>query len=412
VSARLDLLLKAGRVIDPGRGIDQRLDIGIAGSRIAAVSAGIPESDARQVLDASGQDRIVVPGLIDIHAHVAYGASTAGVGMPCCKPDEAGVESGVTTLVDAGSLGVSNFGVLPAHLLPGARTDVLCFLNVGSYAHTMPGRADVESLDEIDARAISVCIEGNPGIVRGLKLRLVGAIMDDQGEAVIDVATAIAREHELPLMTHIGDPRASQRPDPGRMRDVTAALLRKLRAGDIVTHLCTPAPGGIDQDPSLLEPLVREARQRGVIMDAAVGQGHLGYAAALGQYRRGLRPDTISSDLTERTGRLHSLVECMSKFMAIGYSLPDVVRMTTSNAARAVSLQDSAGAIAVGRQADLTVLDVVDGPFTFRDARKEAFAGQLALTPVRTIKAGACHSPGPGPHPWGWLPGPAQRLST
>lgn len=402
--ARLDLLIKAGRVVDPGRGIDQRLDIGISGTRIVSIGAGLPESDAVRVLDVSGPDRIVTPGLIDIHTHVAYGASTAGVGMECSKPDEAGVQSGVTTIVDAGSAGVSNFGVLPAHLLPHAKTDVLCFLNVGSYAHTMSGRADVERIDEVNAHAISLCIENNPALVRGLKLRLVGRIVSECGDALIDAATSIAREHDIPLMVHIGDPRADQRPHPERLRHLTASLLGKLRAGDIVTHLCTPAFGGIDDDPTRLEPLAQEARQRGVIFDAAVGQGHLGYATALGQYQRGLRPDTISSDLTGRTQRLHSLVECMSKFMAIGYSLPDVVRMTTVNAASAIKLADSAGAVAVGRQADITILDVISGSFEFRDAHRRAFTGRRAIVPVLTVKAGAVHEPGPGPHPWGWLP--------
>ena len=124
------------------------------------------------------------------------------------------------------------------------------------------------------------------------------------------------------------------------------------------------------------------------MLDAAVGQGHLGYATALGQFRRGLRPDTISSDLTERTQRRHSLVECMAKFMAIGYSLPDVIRMTTANAAAAIGMRDSAGAIIVGRQADITILDVVSGPFLFRDGLNQAFAGQQALVPVVTVKGG------------------------
>lgn len=406
--ALLDLLIRGGRVVDPGRAVDKHLDIGIADGRIAALSPRIPASDAVAVLDTAGPDRIVVPGLVDIHTHVAYGASTAGVGMPCSKPDEAGVNSGVTTLVDAGSLGVSNFGVLPAHVLPEATTDVLCFLNVGSYAHTLPGRADVDRHDDVDAEAISRCIEHHPGLVRGLKLRLVGQFMGEQGDAVIAVTAEIARAHSLPLMVHIGDPRAAERGQAGLMQALTVTLLGHLRAGDILTHICTPAPGGIGSEPATTEPLVLEARRRGVVLDAAVGQGHLGYATALGQYQRELYPDTISSDLTGRTARFHSLVECMAKFMAIGYSIPEVIRMTSANAAAAVGLSNRAGTIAVGRQADITVLDVVRGSFQFRDGLGQLFTGHQAFVPVATVKAGTVHQPGPGPHPWGWLPAAAE----
>src|ERR1700681_845434 len=63
-----DILLRGGRVIDTGNGIDARMDVAITGNRIAAIKAGIPESLARKVVDVSAF--YVVPGLVDLHAHV------------------------------------------------------------------------------------------------------------------------------------------------------------------------------------------------------------------------------------------------------------------------------------------------------------------------------------------------------
>jgi dihydroorotase len=97
-------------------------------------------------------------------------------------------------------------------------------------------------------------------------------------------------------------------------------------------------------------------------------------------------------------------MECMAKFMAIGYSLADVVRMTTANAAAAAGLADTAGALAVGRTADITILDVTEGDFRFTDTRKEAFSGRYGITPVHTVRAGELIAPRWGTHPWGWLP--------
>jgi dihydroorotase len=94
----------------------------------------------------------------------------------------------------------------------------------------------------------------------------------------------------------------------------------------------------------------------------------------------------------------------MAKFMSIGYTLADVVTATTSSAALALGLQDEIGAITVGRDADLSVIDVVEGDFTFTDTTGQDFRGGYGLVPVYTLKAGEEFSPGWGTHPWGWLP--------
>ena len=48
----------------------------------------------------------------------------------------------------------------------------------------------------------------------------------------------------------------------------------------------------------------------------------------------GLYPDTISSDLTAGGQTFHSLLECMAKFMSIGYSLADVITAATTRSPR------------------------------------------------------------------------------
>ncbi|GAB3440289.1 amidohydrolase family protein [Actinophytocola sediminis] len=403
-----DLVLRSGHVLDPGSGLDGRMDIGITGGRIAAIAPELDTTGAGRILDARGADRYVVPGLIDIHTHVAHGATTAGVGMGCCDPDVVGVGSGVTTLVDAGSVGVANIGVFPVHILPRTRTRVTVFVNAGRYAHTMPGPADFASLDDIDAPAIASCVEHNPGLVGGVKLRLVGELVNERGEDLVRRSSAIAREHGVPLMVHIGDLKAARRPRQDRLGEVTRYLLDALQPGDILTHLCTPNPGGVmtgvTDSVDATIALLNEVRARGVVLDPAVGMGNFGYAVAREQAERGLLPDTISSDVTSMGQSFHSLVECMAKFMAVGYSFADVVAMTTGRAAAAIGRQDDLGAIAVGREADLTVLDLVAGDFTFTDTTKAAFDGQHGIVPVHTVRAGELVPPVWGTHPWGWLP--------
>ena len=317
-----DLLIKGGHVLDPGQNLDGTLDIGISGGKIAAIQGDIPASEAVRTVEVKGANRYVVPGLIDIHTHVAYGAQTAGVGMGCVKPDVGGVQSGVTTVLDCGSVGVANIGVFKYHILPHSKTRVVVFLNVGSFAHTMPGIADVNRLDEIDAKAISACVQANPGLVQGLKLRMVGPLVEEQGEEVIRRCSDVAREHKLPLMVHIGYGRG----DPARMQELTRQLLNTFVEGDILTHLCTPNPGGVSDPANGTLAEVQEARKRGVVLDPALGRGNFGIEVARYQADRGLHPDTLSSDVT-LGGRTRGvgLLDSMSKFLSLGYSLPETL---------------------------------------------------------------------------------------
>ncbi len=402
-----DLLIKGGRVLDPGQGLDADLDIAIAGGKIARIAADIEPGDAARVLEMRGPGRRVVPGLIDLHTHVADGAITKGVGMGNCDPDDIGVRSGVTTVADCGSVGVANLGVFPAHILPKAKTRVITLVNAGSHAHTMPGPADVNGLADINRDALVKAAEHNPGLIAGVKLRIVGPAFSRLGEEIITTAKAAARDLGVPLMVHIGDFTAKDEASAARRGELTRFLLKTFEPGDILTHLCTPNSGRVLDPDGNPYPEVAEARANGVVLDSALGRGNFGIEVARRQADLGLFPDTISSDLTAMGQTFHSLLECMAKFMSIGYTLADVVKATTASAARALGRQHELGAIEVGRDADLSIIDVVEGDFTFTDTTGKEFRGGYGLVPVRTVKAGEEFSPGWGTHPWGWLPASA-----
>jgi len=400
-----DLLIKGGHVLDPGQGLDGQLDIAITDGKIAAVQADIPANEASKVVQVKGDSRYVVPGLLDIHTHVGYGATTAGVGMAGVDPDVGGVHSGVVTVLDAGSGGIANVGVFGTHLIPNAKTRVICFVNVGTFAHTTPAAADVMTMEDIDRKTIAACIQANPGLISGFKLRMVGPVVRERGEDVVKLAKEIAVEHGLPLMVHIGDGR---HPDKTSASDLTRFLLKTLTSGDILTHLCTPNPGGVmnaREAAQSVVPEVEEARANGVVIDSALGRGNFGIDVARRQAELGMVPDTTSSDLTGG-GRLRGvgLLDSMAKFMSIGYSLSDVVRWTTVNAAKGIGMADSAGALVVGREADISIFDVVEGKWKFTDTLNQPFTGDKALVPVQTVRAGELYAPEWGPYPWGWLP--------
>jgi dihydroorotase len=262
----------------------------------------------------------------------------------------------------------------------------------------------VTRIEDVDRKAIAACIEASPGFIKGFKLRMVGPVAQEQGEELVTLCKEISREHRLPLMVHIGDRPA----DLEKARQATRFLLQNFDPGDILTHLATPHSGGVmlDEARTKIVPELTEARARGVVLDPALGAGNFGIDVARQQADIGLHPDTISSDLTAggRARVVYSLMECMGRFMAAGYTVEDMVRMATVNAATALGMEDEIGALAVGRIADMTILDLVNGRWKFVDTLQTQFTGEKALVPVLTVRAGEVFEPEWGPHPWGWLP--------
>src|SRR5882724_3066113 len=118
-----DLLLQGGRVIDPATGRDGLADVAIGDGKIAAVAERIPAATARQVIGVAG--KLVLPGLIDTHAHV-YQHVTGRFGL---NPDMVGVQSGVTTVIDQGGASSMTFPGFRKFIVEPAATNVLAFLS-------------------------------------------------------------------------------------------------------------------------------------------------------------------------------------------------------------------------------------------------------------------------------------------
>lgn len=399
-----DLVLRGGRVLDPGRGLDARLEIGIREGRIAAIEPALDPGAARVI---ELKDELVVPGLIDLHVHVVQGAATPGLNEIAAPPDLAGVQSGVTTLVDAGTTGAWNFGVFPRYVVGSARTRLLCMLNVGKLG--MPGQAlrkpEIYTPDDVDLDATVEVASRFSELIPAVKLRLVGPALETLGVELVRLGREAARETGRPLMVHLGDLITRSE----RAGEVTRELLRALEPGDILTHVWTPVPGGLLDGSGKVLPELREADARGVICDPAHGRSGLSFEVARRVLDQGFRPETISTDLTlnGRLGPIYSLTETMSKFLALGFTLDEVVRMTSDAPARVLGRSDELGAIAVGRAADLSILGLASGRFKFTDSNGAHCIGERALFPVHTVRAGELIAPDWGPHPWGWLPEPA-----
>ncbi|HEU5193486.1 MAG TPA: amidohydrolase/deacetylase family metallohydrolase [Methylomirabilota bacterium] len=384
-----DLILKGGRVVDAASGLDGVMDVAVDQGTIARLAPSIAPSEAARVIDVGG--KLVTPGLIDLHAHVFESINRTGV-----NPDLGGVHAGVTTIVDAGSAGAATYGGW-RHILPNCATEVIPFLHICQTGlATLPDIIAESSVNLADT--LRVASENTA--IRGIKARMVSPALEIMGMEMPKLAKRAAREAGIKLMVHIGD--TEKRYDP----KVIHPLLDLLEPGDILTHYFTPNPGGVLDRNGKLVPEAREAAARGVWFDTAHGRMNFSFEIGRKILEQGLLPHCISTDLTV-PGRLmtvHSMTEIMTRFLGLGFTIPQVVTMSTTNPAKAIGAEGRIGKLEVGRQADVSVLELKEGDWVVYDILGAGLRVDRAFAPHLTLKKGRVFTPDYGPRPWGWWP--------
>jgi dihydroorotase len=371
-----DLILRGGEVLDPANGSRRRADVGVLRGRIARIGDLEPGASAPITLDVSGL--LVTPGLIDLHVHVFEGGTGLGV-----SADQTSGPSGVTTVVDAGSAGAHNFGAFRRLVVNTQRTRVLAFVHIATTGLTgFPvGELTNPALADVDKAARVV--EENADVCLGIKIRLAENAVGGRAVELLQRALEAARGSASTLMVHISD-------CPVPLREVLALL----HAGDIITHCFTGRAAGLMVDPSgRLDPACLVARERGVRFDVAHGAGSFSVRVARAALASGFPPDVISTDLhgVNINGPVWDLPAIMSKFVALGMSVDEVVRRSTLEAARAIGPEaerQGLGALRKGGPADIAVLRLDHGDFDWTDTEGEHFRGSARLSAVHTIRAG------------------------
>lgn len=366
---KYDLVLSGGRVIDPSQAIDTVCDVAFSSSRVAAVGEGLAEA-GRDVRDVSG--RIVTPGLIDLHTHVYWGGTSLGI-----DAEDFARTSGVTTCVDTGSAGPGNFRGFREHVIEKTQTRILAFLHV-SYAGIfgyVPRLMVGESHDfrMMAPQEAAVTIEENRDVIVGIKVRIGRQASGPQGIAPLDVATALSDETGLPVMCHIDEPPPSYE-----------AVVAKLRAGDVLTHCYRPFPNSPVTGEGLVKAEVLAARGRGVYFDIGHGLGSFSYKTARAMLKHGFPPDTISSDVHAfcADGPAYDQVTTMTKFLALGMPLSEVIARSTVNAANIIN-RPELGTFRPGAVGDASVLSLAEGRFELEDVE-----GEVVETDRRLVAEG------------------------
>ncbi len=400
-----DTLLRGGRVIDPAQNIDAQLDVGIRDGKIVALAAGLTPSAGTSVIDVKG--KLVLPGLIDTHAHV-YQYVTGTFGL---NPDLVGVRSGVTTLVDQGGPSCMTLPGFRKFIVEPAKSRVVAFISSylagGLEGHLYPDLYQPSCVNV--EHTVRVALE-NPDIVRGVKAHAEIGGASRWGVEVMKLSAQIGREAKLPVYVHLGQLWPTKDHMVMDADELVRQVVPLVKAGDVLAHPFTRHPGGFINAEGKVHPIVWEAIERGVRVDVGHGS-HFSFDMARKAIAAGIIPFTLGADLhglnvrppednafrmseSDRQSNpffgvaAFGLTHAMTELLTLGLSLNDVVKTVTCNAAELVNMSDSIGSLALGRNADVSVIDMLTGKFTLQDNLRVKVTTERYLSPVFCMIAG------------------------
>ena len=366
-----DLVLRGGHVIDPANELDAVMDVAIRDGRIARVAKEIPAEQVSKAVLVEGL--YVVPGLIDLHTHVYIRGRRSTL-----YPDDTSLLSGATTIVDAGVSGWKTFDDFKKTIIDLSTTRVLAMLNIvgGGMNNNASLESDVGDMDPVKTAEKA---RQHPDIIVGIKT----AHFAKPGFDALRRAVEAGRLAGLPVMADSSIYTKDE-------RDTRTKLLDIMRPGDIHTHTYNDQQIElVDRFSREVKPYMWEARRRGVLFDLGHGGGSFLWPVARDAVKGGFLPDTLGTDLHPNSLRNQvSVPNCMSKLMALGMSLQDAVLRATANPAKAIQRFPELGTLGEGRGADIAVLRLETGVFSFRDSARKKLLSKKRLQCVMTIRDG------------------------
>jgi dihydroorotase len=377
---KFDLVIKGGEVLDPSQGLRGKRDIGMRYGIIEAIEAEIPAARASRVMNAAG--KLVVPGLIDLHSHVY----TTGIGIPA---DELVPYQGTTTMVSAGDAGSSTFAVYRRYMQGQSRTRLYAFVHIANIGLSAFPVGELYNIDFAQTEAAARTLAENSDIAIGIKVRMSQNVIAKNG---IEPLKRAVRACEMAgtggkVMCHIGGVETVE---------LMTQILDTLRPGDILTHCFTGFPNDAGQFTNIVQggkllPAAHAAKKRGVMFDVGHGGGSFDFTVAEAARAEGIWPDTISSDIHVFSGNSPGqpyLTNVMSKFMALGLSLEQVLTMATITPAKIINRLPKHGTLQVGAPGDATLIEVVNGPVEFVDTRNNKRTGNALIKAAGAVVGG------------------------
>ena len=372
------VLIKNGTVIDPANNLRGVFDVAVENGKISEVRKNI-DAQAVNIIDASGC--LVVPGLIDHHAHIW---PLAKIGLPA---EAVCFSSGVTTVVDAGSTGALTFRK-HKDFIGKSKITVKAYINVCSTGlDSLPSEMEDVNPSHYDEGAIRELFEEDRKEGKnllGLKLRTSKEVVKDLGYEPLRQTVKLADKLGLSVMIHCTNP-------PAEMSE----LVNCLREGDVITHMYMNKGSTILDDSGKVSKAVKDARKRGVIFEASDARAHFGFDVSEPAINEGFLPDILATDLTKLSMYLRptafSMASQLAKYSMLGIPEDELFRLCTINPAKHMKIDGTAGSLTKGMTADIAVFRKESHSVTFGDRADDTAhlrKGSYIYRPLMTVKNG------------------------
>jgi len=362
----LDLLIKNARTIT-----GERFEIGISQGKIVEISP-VVEEKATQELTLKDTEYISA-GWIDAHVHCF-----SEMDLYYDYPDEIGVKTGVTSLIDAGSCGAEN---LPRFYQNAskAQTNVYALLNISKTG--IVRQDELSDLSNIQEELIKQSLAKYPDFIKGFKVRMSKSVIGENGIKPLDLAKKIQKDNQnLPLMVHIGSA-------PPELDEI----LEKMSAGDVLTHCFNGKENGIlDRQTGVIKSFAHTAKNKGLIFDIGHGTDSFNFDVATQALKEHLKADSISTDIYIRNrtnGPVYNLATTMEKLHFVGYSWEEILEKVTEVPAKAFNLTTK-GQIAKGFDADFTIFAFANEDKELKDSNGNIRVAKEQIIPKTTLIGG------------------------
>lgn len=367
-----DILIRNGVVADVENMTLRKADVAICGGIISAVGNDIP-GEAGIILDASGC--IVSPGLIDYHLHLFKGASDHGV-----MPDSALLPNGVTTAVDAGTSGVSTYGAFRRMVVETTQVRVKAFLNISPIGMLNDRQHENLNPAYFDEERMGALFELYPEELLGVKVRMSLDVNPAMGEETLYRTLDIAERLGKRLVVHVTNP----------AMDIER-LAMALRPGDVFCHMYQGKGQSILDSRGEIRAGIKKAREKGVLFDGCNGRSNFDSDVATQAMRQNFIPDIISTDLTASTLYMQPVISLpfvISKYLAMGMELMDIIKRCTIVPASLMGVDGQIGQIREGLLADIAILKLKNKEIHYVDYLGKEIVGKEILVPQATVKDG------------------------
>ncbi len=370
---KVDLRITGGTIIDPERGINGLGEVLIRGNKIVDRARDNEAVEAERTIDAKGC--LVLPGLIDFHAHLSAGSTESGV-----DADTALLPMGVTTGVDAGSCGVANFDQFMRTTVATGMARIFSFVNISPGGLIATRYSEELNPKYYDEAAIGELLNRYRGQLLGIKIRVSKELVGDFGIKPLEITLEIAQRLNCPVVVHTTNPVAAP--------DKIAAMLRP---GDVYCHAHQGEGETIVGANGKIRPSLFGAQKAGVVFDACNGRNNFSFKVAQAALAEGFMPDVISSDVTKKTlygDFVFSLPFVMMKYLNMGMKLEAVVAACTSTPACLLGMKGKLGTLSPGALADVAVFRLGKKKLEVKDILGDSITGENVLVPQMTVLDG------------------------